>query len=53
MSIEVRDLTKFYYKHQALNNVSFQIEEGEIVGVLGQMVRKIDINENFNNSNQT
>ena len=35
MSIEVRDLTKFYDKHQALNNVSFQIEEGEIVGFLG------------------
>lgn len=35
MSIEVRDLTKFYDKHQALNNVSFQIKEGEIVGFLG------------------
>lgn len=35
MSIEVKDLTKFYDKHQALDNVSFQIEEGEIVGFLG------------------
>ena len=35
MSIEVKELTKFYDVHQALDNVSFQIEEGEIVGFLG------------------
>ena len=35
MSIEVKELTKFYDEHQALDNVSFQIEEGEIVGFLG------------------
>lgn len=35
MSIEVKDLTKFYKDHQALDNVSFQIDEGEIVGFLG------------------
>lgn len=35
MSIEVKDLTKFYKDHQALDNVSFQIDKGEIVGFLG------------------
>ena len=35
MSIIVKDLTKFYGKQKALNNISFEIKSGEIVGFLG------------------
>ena len=35
MSIEVKNITKFYKDQKALNNVSFSIEKGEIVGFLG------------------
>ena len=35
MSIEVKELTKFYDNHQALDHVSFKIKQGEIVGFLG------------------
>ncbi len=35
MSIEVNNVLKFYGKQKALNNVSFEIEAGEIVGFLG------------------
>ena len=35
MSIEVKNITKFYGAQKALNNVSFSIEKGEIVGFLG------------------
>ncbi len=35
MSIEVRNLTKFYGKQKALDNVSFTIEKGSITGFLG------------------
>lgn len=35
MSIEVNNLSKVYGKQKALNNVSFKIEKGEIVGFLG------------------
>lgn len=35
MSIEVKNITKTYGKQNALNDVSFNIESGEIVGFLG------------------
>ena len=35
MSIEVKNITKFYKDQKALNNVSFSIKKGEIVGFLG------------------
>ncbi|HLV93362.1 MAG TPA: gliding motility-associated ABC transporter ATP-binding subunit GldA [Aequorivita sp.] len=35
MSIEVKNISKFYGDQKALDNVSFSIEKGEIVGFLG------------------
>lgn len=35
MSIEVNHLTKLYANQKALNNISFKINKGEIVGFLG------------------
>ena len=35
MSISVKKITKIYGEQKALNNVSFEIKEGEIVGFLG------------------
>lgn len=35
MSIEVKNVTKLYGEQKALNNVSFNIKSGEIVGFLG------------------
>ncbi|WP_298288696.1 gliding motility-associated ABC transporter ATP-binding subunit GldA [uncultured Lutibacter sp.] len=35
MSIEVKNITKFYKDQKALNNVSFSIKRGEIIGFLG------------------
>jgi ABC-2 type transport system ATP-binding protein len=35
MSIEVKNITKLYGEQKALNNVSFTIKKGEIVGFLG------------------
>ncbi len=35
MSIEVRNVTKFFSNQKALNDVSFNIKKGEIVGFLG------------------
>jgi ABC-2 type transport system ATP-binding protein len=35
MSIEVANISKFYGKQKALNNVSFKVNKGEIVGFLG------------------
>ncbi|RUA08215.1 MAG: gliding motility-associated ABC transporter ATP-binding subunit GldA [Flavobacteriia bacterium] len=35
MSISVKNITKFYGKQKALNDVSFEISSGEIVGFLG------------------
>jgi ABC-2 type transport system ATP-binding protein len=35
MSIEVNHLTKLYGNQKALNNISFKIDKGEIVGFLG------------------
>jgi ABC-2 type transport system ATP-binding protein len=35
MSIEVKNLTKLYGEQKALNNVSFSLAKGEIVGFLG------------------
>ena len=35
MSIEVKNITKFYGEQKALDNISFSIEKGEIVGFLG------------------
>ena len=33
--IEVQNLTKRYGGHVAVNNISFKVEEGEILGFLG------------------
>ena len=33
--IEVKNLTKMYGQKAAVNNVSFEINDGEIVGFLG------------------
>lgn len=35
MSIEVKKVTKLYGRQKALNNISFSIESGQIVGFLG------------------
>lgn len=35
MSIEIKNITKLYGTQKALNNVSFSVESGEIVGFLG------------------
>jgi ABC-2 type transport system ATP-binding protein len=35
MSIEVKELTKIYGEQKAVNNISFSVERGEIVGFLG------------------
>ena len=35
MSIKVENITKLYGKQKALNNISFEIGSGEIVGLLG------------------
>ncbi len=35
MSITAKNLTKYYNKQKALDNVSFSISKGEIVGLLG------------------
>lgn len=35
MSISVKEISKYYGEQKALNEVSFQIEKGEIVGFLG------------------
>ena len=35
MSIEVNSVTKFYAGQKALDNVSFTVKSGEIVGFLG------------------
>lgn len=33
--LSIRNLTKFYGKIQALNNVSFEVPEGSVFGILG------------------
>ena len=33
--IKVRNLTKYYVRNKALDNVSFTLKEGEILGFLG------------------
>lgn len=35
MSVETRNITKLFGKQKALNNVSFRINNGELVGLLG------------------
>lgn len=35
MSIEIKNLLKTYGEQKAVNNISFKIEKGEIVGFLG------------------
>ena len=38
MSIVVRGVTKFYGEQKALDNVSFEVKTGEIVGFLDRTV---------------
>lgn len=33
--IEIKDLTKYYGKHRALNRVNLRVEEGEVYGFIG------------------
>lgn len=35
MSVTVKNLTKFYGKQKAVNNISFELQKGEIVGFIG------------------
>ena len=35
MSVEVSNLTKIFGEQKAVNNISFKVEKGEIVGFLG------------------
>jgi ABC-2 type transport system ATP-binding protein len=35
MSIVIQDVTKYYGEQKALDNISFQVKTGEIVGFLG------------------
>lgn len=35
MAVDVREVSKRYGEHQALNNVSLSIEQGEIFGIIG------------------
>jgi len=35
MSISVQNISKFYGKQKALDNISFTVKKGEIVGFLG------------------
>jgi ABC-2 type transport system ATP-binding protein len=35
MSLQIRNLTKFYGPQKALNNISFEVKAGEIAGFLG------------------
>ena len=35
MSIEVENISKIYGEQKALNNISFSVNTGEIVGFLG------------------
>src|SRR5215208_6165305 len=35
MSIEVRNLLKIYGEQKAVNNISFKVDKGQIVGFLG------------------
>ena len=36
MSIEVKNLFKYYGQQAAVNDVSFSVKQGEILGFLGQ-----------------
>ncbi len=35
MSVAIKDLTKFYGEQKAVNNISFELHKGEIVGFIG------------------
>jgi ABC-2 type transport system ATP-binding protein len=35
MSLEVRNLSKYYSNQLALNDVSFEVKKGEIIGLIG------------------
>ena len=40
MSIEVKNLLKQYGEQKAVNNISFKVDKGEIVGFLGPEWRR-------------
>ena len=53
MSIEVQNISKNYGAQKALDNVSFSVKKGEIVGFFGtEWRREIDFNENFDDIHQ-
>ena len=33
--LEVKNISKSFYKHEALNDVSFHVNKGEVFGLLG------------------
>ena len=35
MSIVAKNISKYYNNHLVLNNISFNVEKGEVVGLLG------------------
>ena len=35
MSINVKNISKYYDQHLVLNNINFSLKKGEIVGFLG------------------
>ena len=38
--VEIKNLTRFYGNIPAVKNLSFTVEDGEILGFLGQTVRE-------------
>jgi len=46
--IEVNELTKYYGKVRGIEDVSFQVEEGEIFGFIGPMTPIYIFRKRFN-----